>query len=306
MANATTVLDMFSPTVLADAVTEGLPGMRVLAGSGAVQMNFTMTSTSPGTKLSIPMLNNIGPMEELPLDEINPLDATDVAPASMTGLTATEDEGIVRHGAKMFGATQWAQMTASYADVYQEGARQVVESIQQGAEIALVKELNTSANPLVYNIYNATTPVVPGWKDITRARSMFGDEQSGLVGVVVHSNVLFALLEETDANNNPFITDFDGENGTARLINGPLVMTSDLMPIQDNGADPPTYTSFLLKKNSILWWGNRSPRILTDTDISRDLDAIAAHLYYVTHVHRYLPGKTKPGVVKVLHNAPEL
>ncbi|MDZ7703638.1 MAG: hypothetical protein U5L04_04030 [Trueperaceae bacterium] len=301
MANATTNQDVFSPTVLADAVSAGFPGVRALYGTGAVITNWTMPHRTSGLRVHVPYLGNIGEMEILPPNEQHPTDPTAVAGLTMTGLDITAEQALVQHGGKMFARTVWSEMAAVYTDVYEEGSRQVIESIERGVDTAMINAALSTT--LEHDIYDAGTPVAAGWKQLTKARMKFGDEQQGVIGAIVHSATFESLLEEADGFGRPFIRDI-GEDGTAVSTNGLKIMTSDRLPVEDDGVSPPKYTSLILKRNSLVFWANARPRVDQDRDISTDVDAIAAHIYFVSHCYSRMPGSTKPGVVRIVHNGP--
>src|SRR5690606_16560451 len=64
-------------------------------------------------------------------------------------------------------------------------------------------------------------------------------------------------------------------------------------------------TSLLLKRRALAFWYNRKALALeTDKDIWKHQDLAAMHLYGAAHRYRRvpLPGNTKPGVIKIVHN----
>lgn len=64
-------------------------------------------------------------------------------------------------------------------------------------------------------------------------------------------------------------------------------------------------TSMLLKRRALAFWYNRRALALeTDKDIWKHQDLAAMHLYGAAHRYRRvpLPGNTKPGVIKIVHN----
>jgi len=62
-------------------------------------------------------------------------------------------------------------------------------------------------------------------------------------------------------------------------------------------------TSLIVLPGALAFWYNRAAlRVQTDRDILKDSDVAAVHLYRVAHRYRRMPGGTKPGIIKILHN----
>jgi hypothetical protein len=63
-------------------------------------------------------------------------------------------------------------------------------------------------------------------------------------------------------------------------------------------------TSLLLKPGAMAYWFNRNAlAIKTDEDIGDDSTLAAMHLYHVAHRYRRRNRGTRPGVIRVVHNA---
>lgn len=61
--------------------------------------------------------------------------------------------------------------------------------------------------------------------------------------------------------------------------------------------------SMLLKRNALAFWYSRQHLGLQKfTDIYKDTDEAAMHLYAVAHRYRRAAGSTKPGVIQITHN----
>jgi len=60
------------------------------------------------------------------------------------------------------------------------------------------------------------------------------------------------------------------------------------------------HTSLLVRRGAMsLWYSD--PFVSTLNDPSRDTEQVATHVYYTSHLYRRMPGRTKPGVVKIRH-----
>jgi hypothetical protein len=194
--------DLFIPEILEEAIQGRLAGMNALYGSNAVVVNGTLGATKKGAKVQIPYFGNIGEMEDLADDEGGVGAVPALTPAK---LTSAAEEAVVHHAGKAFEITEWADMSVSYADPYDEAARQLVETIGRRADKALVEAARTTTLT-----YDATADAIKTitWDAVIKAKGLFGDEidaQSGISLGVMHSKVATDAELLKDGDGRPLL-----------------------------------------------------------------------------------------------------
>jgi|GEM_PF-960241 len=300
--------DTVIPEVLEEAVRGAFEGAQALYGTGAALVQTRgWPDARGGDRIKVPYFGNIGAFEDLAADEGGSGAVPALTPAK---ITMDADTALVKHSGKAVEITQWAQYAAAYADPYAEMARQILVELQRKADAELITEALTTALELdVYNTVPASGEQL-GWEQILRGRFVWGDEQSDIAAVVMHSQVALGLMLEKDLDDRPIFQQALTTGSLPSVAGIPLII-SDRMPYDPdpagNGIEGPIATSLLVKRNALVWWFNGdTPVIQTDKDILADTDVAALHVYWAAHRYRRPANGsgTKTGVVKVIHNAP--
>lgn len=296
--------DLVLPEVLMEAIQGEFPGMTALYGTPAATINLTLPGgVERGDTVKVPYFGNLGELEDMPLDEGESIDADVLPNLTVQRLTQTSETAIVRHSGKAFETSTFAQLvSAPGSDPITEAARQMRIIVQRRADKALIEEAETST--LTRNVYDDTTPVSLTWSEIEDAKGMFGDELEDIAGIAVRSEVYTELKKQVDANGRPLVYSPERQGELATLGGVPIIVSDRLTKTTEPaGAGSSTsYTSLLLKRNSLVFWMNGTPNILQEPDILSDSQVLAVHVYWACHMYSRLPGSTKPGVVKITHN----
>jgi hypothetical protein len=287
--------DLIIPEILEDAVRGAFPGMKALFGTEAAIVNLSLPSTRGGDKIKVPYFGTLGEFEVLANDEGGAGAIPALTPAK---LTMTADEASVVHAGKAFETSEWARMAATYADPYSEATRQMMEGFKRHIDSELIEVAKTTPSSMAVDVYSATTPRKLDYDVVVDARAKFGDEDRDIALVVVHSKVLADLRKLKDSDGRPLITDAVLGDVT-RIAGVPIVVSDRLAPTTDT---VPKYTSLLIKKGALVAWVNGMATVETDRDILADTVVTAVHIYYIVHRYSRLPGGTKTGVVKIIHN----
>lgn len=295
--------DTVIPEVLEEAVRGAFEGAQALYGTGAALVQTRgWPDARGGDRIKIPYFGNIGAFEDLADDEGGSSPVPALTPAK---ITMDDDTALVKHSGKAVEITQWAQYAASYADPYGEMARQILVELQRKADAELVLEALTT--DLEHDIYNADDEAGANltWEELLRARYTWGDEQSDIAAMIVHSETALRLLLQKDARGRPIYEQASLSTGNLPTLAGIPVIVSDRLPLDPEDADAAKATSLLVKRGALAWWFNGdTPSIQTDRDILADTDVAALHVYWAAHRYRRPAGGagTKTGVVKVIHN----
>lgn len=298
--------DLIVPEVLEEAVRGEFAGMNALYGSGAgAVVTRGWPDAKGGDTIKIPYFGTIGEFEDLASDE----GAGGALPAlTPVKLTMTNDTATVGHSGKAFETSEWARLAAMYADPYAEAARQIRVGLERLIDAKLMAQARTTT--LVHNIYDGATPAngAPTWEQLLTARFKWGDEQDDIVLISMHSDVALSLLKQADADLRPIWNRALETGGLPASILGIPVRLSDRntkTPELGGVGTATGYETLIYKRSALAFWFNgENPDIQTDKDILADSAVAALHLYYAAHMYSRLPGGTKEGVVKVIHNAP--
>lgn len=283
--------NLFVPELLEEALQGAFQGRLALWGTGAAVVNNTLGSTKKGTKVQIPYFGNLGEMEDALGDE------SDLDGATIATLTSEAEEATVQHARKVFEITEWANMSVSYADPYEEAARQLVETVFRRADKALIDAAATSTLVLDATTDASLADTIT-WEAVVRAKGLFGDEldaQSGVSIGVMHSKV------RTDAE---LLKDADGRPLLINPVDGSLSRIGNIpFAASDRLALPAArYQTLIAKPRSMVFWynGAKATTVQTDRDIIGDTNLAAVHLYFAAHLYKRMPGGTKPGVARII------
>jgi HK97 family phage major capsid protein len=276
--------------ILQAAVKGQLAGMRVFDSSPACVINGSLGSSQGGDTIKIPYFGTLGELDDLAAEG----DALTPASLSQTSETAT-----VSHSGKAFEATQWAILAADpRSDPYVEGARQIGESTRRRVDKALIDVAVATDAPMTVDVYNASTPRNMDYDLFLSGRRLWGDEQDDIVGMVVHSKVLFDMYGLRDSTGRPLLIDM-ADGGQPRFLGIPVKVSDRLTATADS---PAKYTSLILKRNALAFWYNAAPTVYSVVDPAADTRLTYTHIYWAAHRYSRLPGSTKSGVVILKHN----
>lgn len=243
--------DMLDPQILVEAVQAEFKGKNAfmgsaLATSGAVMIEGSMPKSGQGAigkTIEVPYFGTIGAFASNP-------DGQAVTP---TKLAQMSEEATVTRASLAVETTVWAQGVGQVGggelgDPYKEGARQAVVQATREMDRQIITEFATT--PLVSDIYVSATPKFLSYQAATRARAMWGDDQDGIVAMIIHSQTEADLANYSDAQGRPLLTDpVDGVNGVKKFNGIPLVV-SDRVPLTGSsmgtvasaGTSPPVAT----------------------------------------------------------------
>ncbi|GEM50021.1 phage major capsid protein [Deinococcus cellulosilyticus] len=282
----TTKNSVFIPEVLADTLPSVFAGRKALYGTGIVVVNPGLDSRSLGEKVQVPYFNSLGEFEDLATD------GDELTPAE---LTSADDESPVLHSGKAFSITKWAQMAAA-GDPYQEAANQISEGAFRRFDKALIDKATTTT--LIKDLTGEATKTF-NWNGFVEAKLLWGDEQDGMVLMIVHSKVYGDMLKEKDEQGRPLLVDM--RDGTLPRYGGiPVAVSDRCKVIPAAGETPAKYESYIGKKGALALWYNSDFGLDTDKNILKDSKEAAVHIYYVAHLYRRCAGGTKPGIVKII------
>lgn len=251
-------------------------GVTCLYGTGAAVVKTTLSQGrgSEGDQVKVPYFGSLGEMEDVATDG----DALTPKPFASTSELAT-----VVHSGIAFEMTAWAK--AGVDDPYAEVARQAKESLVRRADKALVDAA------LATDVAMTSTPGSAfSYDNFVNAKLLFGDEQEDIAALCVHSKVLGTMLKLKGTDQMPLLVNAVDGAQQIRLLGVPVIVSDRLTPTGN------VYPSLILKRNSLVFWMNGDVSMRGDSDILRDTDIGAIHVYHATHKYKRMPGLTKPGV----------
>lgn len=287
--------NFFIPEIFTDAVEAGFAGMQALLGTGAAIVNTSLPAgpDNVGEKVKVPYFTLIGDLDDIDSD------GGELSPAQ---LTSAAEEAQVRHSGKGVEFTRWARMNPT--DPYAEGSRQMVEATTRRADKALIDVASANVSnewdDYTVDLYSASAPKVLGYDQIVTGISKLGDEGFGEkpAVMVVHSKVMKDLRLDKDGTGRPkLVTMPTGVMVPVIDGLGIPVVTSDKLT-STNGK----YTSLLLWPESLVFWMNGTPLILSEQNARKPSDAEYVHIYWAAHRYKNRRRKSKPGVVHLKHN----
>jgi hypothetical protein len=240
----TTKDDMLDPQILLDAIRGELRSKKAFMGSilvsqGAVLVSPGMPKGGPGAigkKIDIPYFGRIGKFV------LN----TDGAAITPTKLGQVLEQATVARASLASETTAWAQglseVDPNLGDPHAEAARQIMQEAEEFMDAAMVTEFKTT--PLVKSVYSATAPVYGTWDLTVQAKTMWGDQQDGIVAIVAHSQSVADMATEKDGQGRPMLMVDTGPDGTMKY-NGVPLLVSDNVPLDGSTMEPfvPTGTS---------------------------------------------------------------
>jgi hypothetical protein len=232
------------PEVLADTV-RGMFARKTaiidspLISSGAVAVNGSLPNGRAvlGKTVKVPYFGTLGEFE----------DRTESQSASIVKAASTSETATVVRGSLAFEVSYSAQNLGTDVNPYEEHARQIMEAARRRMDKQLVAAGHGSS--LVYDLYSATTPHYLTYQDIVRAKAQkLGDEQEGIVAMVVHSLIAGDLAAQVDSVGRPLLT-LPQDGSVARVAGIPILVSdsvslasSAMGAVTASGTTPPAVT----------------------------------------------------------------
>lgn len=282
--------DLPIPQLFREAIEGAFAGATALYGSRAVTIDKSFLGANHGDTVTVPYLGMLGEAEDLAEGEA----------ATPEGLSSSTETATCIHTAKAFAITNWARW-ASLGDPYEVGARQIVEVIRRRWDKALIDVASTGVpSDFVYDATGLASKVLT-YKNMLRARRLWGDEQTRIALIAVHSDVYFNILEQVDGQQRPLVsTEAEGPDGYKPTYwGGALLVPSDKCKKTIVSGTTYNYESYLLKEKSLVIWAKGDPSVRTGDDILADADIAAVHHYFVPHRYKRVPGSMKSPAILV-------
>jgi hypothetical protein len=244
MATGTTTTSQFAvtPQVLLEAVREGMQGLQVLGGIGAITINSSLPEGKyAGETVTVPYLAHLGEWA----------DYSENAEIDITQLSDSAETSSVVRGGKAFTVTDMARILRGYASPMEAGRQMIQDGLGMYVEkkaITALLALGTSIPAIVTDVHSSSSPRFFDRDVAIRARSVFGDETRGIVGTVAHSQVVNRMLTLKDADGMPLLDllDQNDDLGVYNFKGLGRVYVSDLMnvayTVTSSGTTPPVLT----------------------------------------------------------------
>lgn len=279
--------DLIYVDQLQEAVQAAFAGQVALFGTGAAIFSPTLPSLGAeggklkgGDTIRVPYFDAVGELDDVP-------EGGALAPQK---LTLTSETSTVVHSGKAGEISNWAQLTAQFADPYAEYGRQFAIAWMRRIDAGLITKMATSG--LSNDISGNAGPANQiSWDAIIDTKQLWVDEQADIALIVAHSYVAGQLYKLKDALGRPLLLD-PVKSDSLPTINGIPFKVSDRMP---NTAG--VYTTAICKRGALAAWANGTPTVDSDRDILADTDIVALHTYHVEHLYKRPATGTKTGVV---------
>jgi hypothetical protein len=245
----TTASDMLTPQILEDAIRGAFKKKTAfmgsaLAASGAVIISGTMPRRGReaiGKTIDVPYFGTIPGFANNP-------DGSSVTPSK---LAQTSEQATIARSSLAVETSRWAQgvgaVDPALGDPHDEAGRQAVEQAEREMDAKIVTAF--AATPLIRDIYSATSPLYLTHQQVVRARSLYADDQDGIVAMVTHSQAESDLSEMLDANGRPLLTETVREGAQGQVVDkrfaGMALLISDSVPLTGSamGSNTATGTS---------------------------------------------------------------
>lgn len=272
------------PDLYEEALKGAFAGMKVFNGSPAVIVKPGLPNhVRGGDTVKIPKWSSFGGLVELDEGE-------EIVPV---GIALTSEEASV----KRFGAgmtfSAWAQM-ASIDDPYAEGARQILVGAQNLAEDRLIATAVAAGSDLLVTDISGTGNGKLSYDSLVDTIGAFGDEQTDIVGIAVHSATLSQYRKLKASDGTPLFV--DAVNGSAPKFLGHDLLVSDRLTPVDG-----VYQTVFLRRGALALWYASQPKVEDVRDPKKDEDGIYVNAYFATHRFSRVGGGTKGGVSVLKH-----
>jgi hypothetical protein len=277
--------DLIYVDQLQEAIQGAFAGKRALFGTGAAMFRTNLPSIGPeGTKLKggdtirVPYFDTIGE-----LDDVS--EGTGLVPVK---LTETSETATVVHSGKMGEVTDWAQLTAQFADPYAEFGRQFSEAWMRRIDKGLIdKALTTTLTNDISTIGNGLFSIDAVYDSVNK----WQDEQDDIVLMVMHSSVMNDARKLKSSTGNYLVQDPVNSGDLPKVGGIPTKVSNRMVPVSG------VYPTALCKRGALAAWANGTPETMEDRDISVGSLLTAIHTYHVEHLYKRPANGTLPGVV---------
>lgn len=210
-----------------------------LVATGAAVVSGDMPKGEPdvGDEIKVPYFGVIGEFGDI-------TDGNPLVPKKMGQMKET---ATVAHAGLALEVTRWARSSAG-ADIYQEGARQMLESARRFMDQKLIE--TAYGTPYKRDIYSSSVPKTLDYKTVVDSKIIWGDEQDEAVALAVDSKTYGDLLNLTDGLGHPLVTHEASMGAFPRFCGLALVVSDHLRPetaeamgsVTEAGTSPPNLT----------------------------------------------------------------
>lgn len=212
-----------------------------LVSAGAVVVDDSMPVADPsfiGNEITVPYFGTLGEFESNP-------DGSSITPKA---ISQTNEKATVTRSSMAFEVSRWARGSFPQdRDPYEEAADQ----IRQAAVREMDKRIISAAmgTPLIHDVYSASVPQTLNYDVMADARSIWGDENQDVVGMIAHSRTVTDLRKLKAADGRPLLIESFRENEVPRFCGLPII-ESDRAPLTGSsmgtvtpaGTTPPVLT----------------------------------------------------------------
>ena len=282
----TTKSNVIIPELFAEAITTSLAGLTCLSGTRAAVIDKSLTSKVVGENISVPYFGTLGEFEEL----------NDGAAITPSQLTSSKETSTVKRYGLAFDMTRWARL-AGTGKPYEVASMMVVDHMQRKIDGILIDTAKDSLpNGMKLDISAETGDEAKlSYDALVQARQKFGDEQNEGLTLFMHSKAFGDLCLLKDSSGRPIFADV--ANGALSKAFGMNVVVSDRITADGSS----NYTSLICKPASLVAWLNGDITPFVEHSGLTDSDTVSLNFYMVGHRYKNLPGKSKGGVVAIIH-----
>ncbi|MBQ4333910.1 MAG: hypothetical protein IJC63_00940 [Myxococcaceae bacterium] len=282
----TTKDNVVIPELFAEAITQALEGLNCLNGTRAAVIDKSLTSKVVGETISVPYFGALGEFQEL----------GDGDPITPSQLTSSKETNTVKRYGLAFDMTRWARL-AGTGKPYEVASQMLVDHMRRKIDAVLIdaaKESLPAAMKL--DISSETDEAAKlSYDALVQARQKFGDEQNDGLTLFMHSKAFGDLCLVKDETGRPIFA--DAQNGGFNKAFGMDIVVSDRLAVDSSG----NYTSLICKPAALVAWINGDITPFVEHSGLTDSDTVSVNLYMVAHRYKALPGKSKGGVVAIVH-----
>jgi len=279
MASSSTTLksDLIIPEVLADMIAGEFQGNLAIARSDMVRVAENLMA-SGGDSVKIPRWSAISDADDLTEDQ--------ALVAEVLG-TGADTADVVGAG-KLVEISDQA-LLAAHGDPLREIARQYGILIARKIDAALVEEAETTT-------LSKTVEAAIDADAIIDAKAKFGDAQTDLAGLILHSEQYAALLKNDDFKSSAVYGDLNGALATGAVgsILGMPVFVSDRVTVTEG--TPDSYTALLVKRGALGLFYARTPQVEVQRNIEKFTTKVSVSVFYAVCLFQSAP----LGVVKLI------
>lgn len=262
--------DMIVPEVLADMIAAEFSGQLVIAASEMVRVDDSLLAGG-GEAVKVPRWSAISDADDLTEDQ--------ALTAAVLG--AASDEATVVGAGKLVEISDQA-LLAAQGDPLAEIARQYGTLIARKIDGSLVAEAETTT--LAKSVAETITADA-----VIDAKAKFGDAQSDVAGIVLHSKQFADLVKSEDFKSSSVYGDLGGvlQSGSVGTLLGMPVFVSDRVTVTEGSPD--TYTALLVKRGALGLFYGRRPRVEVQRNIEKFSTKVSVSVFYAACLFQSTP-----------------